>query len=113
VNSEERLKLIGDVYDWMAKASISWSAYASLQPCNAMREMPIAWDFAQISSAIAGNYQIEMNPRYKGVVRIRKNKELWIKVSQFVVLKSGQGCLPHDPEMLGMRWKELNKKGGK
>jgi hypothetical protein len=78
---------------------------------NPNREHPLAWDLCQIMAAIAGDYRIELSPHYKGVQRIRRNKGLWKKVSQFVLLKVGQGCLPHDPGWLGKRWKQLY--GGK
>lgn len=110
MNSLKRLKLISAVYDYMAHAP---SHLEQDIDTNCNREMPIAWDMYQIVAAIAGDYRIELSPHYKGVQRLRRNKELWNQVSQFVVLRSGHGCLPHDAGELGDRWREMNgiKKG--
>jgi hypothetical protein len=79
---------------------------------NQNRENPLAWDMCQIMAAIAGDYRIELSPHFKGVRRLRRNKVLWKNVSQFVVLKAGSGCLPHDVGALGKRWKQVYGKQG-
>jgi len=107
MNPTERLELISLVYDWLAKYPIQAKGHGH----NGMREHPISWDFAQVAGAIAGDYQIELSPHYKGVQRLRKNTELWAKVSPFVALKAGQGCLPHDEGVLGLRWQREYGKG--
>lgn len=110
--SEERLQLIWEIYNWCGSQS-SGELYAksgklSNKLCNKNRELPIAWDLAQIFAAIAGGYVIELSPHYKGLQLVRKNKVLWEKVSKFVKPKTGQGCLPYDEGALGDRWEHIN-----
>src|SRR5271165_100217 len=83
----ERLQLIWAVYNWCGMQGQGHSNY----PINKNRELPIAWDLAHIFAAIAGGYVVELSPHYKGVQLVRKNKELWKKVSKFVTVMTGQG----------------------
>lgn len=111
----ERLSLIWEIYCWCGshysgnyyKASYG-AGMGSYGPANKNREHPIAWDLAHIFAAIAGGYVIELSSHYKGVQLIRKNKSLWERVSKFVKLKTGQGCLPYDEGALGERWEKIN-----
>lgn len=104
----ERLQLIWDVYQWTGclQSGQHWGHGSG--PVNKNREIPIAWDLAHIFAAIAGGYVIELSPHYKGVQLVRKNKVLWDRVSKFVKLKVGQGCLPYDEGNLGDRWEHIN-----
>lgn len=109
----ERLHLIWEIYNWTGSAasgkSYNQGSYGySNQPINKNRELPFAWDLAHIFAAIAGGYIIELSPHYKGVQCIRKNKDLWERVSKYVKLKIGQGCLPYDIGNLGERWEHIN-----
>jgi hypothetical protein len=108
---EERLRLIWEIYCWCG-SQFSGHLYAKHggigQTCNKNREHPIAWDLCQIFGAIAGGYVIELSSHYKGVQLIKKNKSLWDRVSKFVKLKTGQGCLPYDPGDLGDKWEHIN-----
>jgi len=99
----ERLQLIWEIYNWCGSYTPK-RGYAG----NQNRELPIAWNFAQIAGAIAGGYVIELSPYYKGVQLIRKNKDLWERVSKFVKLKTGRGCLPYDEGSLGQLWEQNN-----
>lgn len=101
-----RLQLIWSIYSWCGSSGQTTSPIK--QPCNQNREHPIAWDLCQIIAAIAGGYVIELSPHYKGVQLIRKNKSLWERVSKFVTLKAGQGCLPYDSGTVGERWEQIN-----
>src|SRR5271157_4566730 len=108
----ERLQLIWEIYNWCGSHQ-SGHLYAKAggcgnDKCNKNREIPIAWDLAQVFAAIAGGYVIELSPHYKGIQLIRKNKELWSRVEKFVKLKIGQGCLPYDEGPLGDRWEHIN-----
>lgn len=108
----ERLRLIWEIYNWCGSqdSGALYCKYGNLGNtiCNKNRELPIAWDLAQVFAAIAGGYVIELSPHYKGIQLIRKNKILWEKVSKFVKTKTGQGCLPYDEGNLGQRWEQMN-----
>jgi hypothetical protein len=106
MTADERLDLVREIYDFVGRsAKIGYARQYARRKFlmgrhrveNPNRENPLAWDMYRIMAAIAGDYRIELSPHYRGVQRIRRNKGLWKKVSQFVVLKVGQGCLPHDP----------------
>jgi len=103
----ERLHLIWEIYNWTGCQS-SGKYASSYGSVNKNRELPIAWDLAQIFGAIAGGYIIELSSHYKGVQLIRRNKELWERVSKYVKLKVGQGCLPYDIGNIGERWEHIN-----
>lgn len=107
----ERLSLIWEIYNWTGSIS-SGALYCKSggvgQSCNKNREHPIAWDLCQIFGAIAGGYVIELSSHYKGVQLIKKNKQLWERVSKFVKLKVGQACLPYDTGSTGERWEHIN-----
>ena len=126
----QRLELIREIYNWCGKGSepavVRGYAERKLKltrtdrwfkgrrKTNLNRTFPVAWDLCQIFAAVAGDYRIEFSPHYKGVQFIRRNKDLWKKVSQFVVLKAGQACLPHDEAELSKRWRlKYGKTGGK
>lgn len=108
---KERLDLIWSIYSWCGSGQSGY-LYAKNggcgQACNKNREHPIAWDLSHIFAAIAGGYVIELSPHYKGVQLIKKNKQLWEKVSKFVKLKTGQGCLPYDAGQIGEHWEQIN-----
>lgn len=110
----ERLQLIWDIYNWTGSQASGNSHHGSydnnghLMAENKNREHPIAWDLCQIFAAIAGGYVIELSYHYRGVQLVRKNKALWERVSKFVKLKVGQGCLPYDPTNLGEKWELIN-----
>lgn len=113
---QDRLQLIWEVYNWIGSQA-SGSSIHDMQLHynewnknlgNKNREHSISWDLCQIFGAIAGGYVIELSPHYKGVQRIRKNKELWTRVNKFVKLKTGTGCLPYDPGITGEKWEQIN-----
>lgn len=109
----ERMKLIWEIYEWCGSQESGMlfyqkSIWGNPKPCNKNREHTVAWDLAHIFAAIAGGYVIELSPHYKGVQLVRKNKKLWEKVSKFVKLKTGEGCLPYDIGSLGERWEKIN-----
>jgi len=106
---EERLQLIWEIYCWTG-SELSGKLYNTGygQPINKNREHPIAWDLCHIFAAIAGGYVIELSSHYKGVQLIRKNKSLWERVSKYVKLTVGQGCLPYDVGSLGERFEQIN-----
>jgi hypothetical protein len=105
----ERLQLIWEIYCWTG-SNYSGKLYGqgNNKPINKNREHPIAWDLSHIFAAIAGGYVIELSSHYKGVQLIRKNKSLWERVSKYVKLKVGQGCLPYDVGSLGERFEQIN-----
>ena len=110
----ERLQLIWEIYNWCGSqasgnihyGSVDWQG--NVVAMNKNRENPIAWDLCQMFGAIAGGYVIELSSHYKGVQLVRKNKVLWDKVSNYVKLKVGQGCLPYDPGLTGENWETIN-----
>jgi hypothetical protein len=105
----ERLQLIWEIYNWTGSQTSGKRTHIyPQQPTNKNRETTIAWDLCQIFAAIAGGYVIELSPHYKGVQLVRKNKELWKRVSAYVKLKTGQGCLPYDIDGLGEQWEKMN-----
>jgi hypothetical protein len=109
----ERLALIWEIYNWTGSSasgqSYGYSPYGQpKQAINKNREHPIAWDLCQIFAAIAGGYVIELSSHYKGVQLVRKNKALWERVSKFVKLKVGEGCLPYDSGSTGAHWEQVN-----
>lgn len=106
--TEERLQLIWEVYCWCGSQSSGKKYGMDVKLVNKNREHPIAWDLAHIFAAIAGGYVVELSPHYRGVQLVKKNKELWLRVSKFVKLKIGQGCLPYDIGALGERWEQFN-----
>lgn len=108
----ERLQLIWDIYQWCG-SQYSGHLYCKNggfgnDICNKNRELPIAWDLSHIFAAIAGGYVIELSAHYKGIQLVRKNKALWTRVSNYVKLKTGQGCLPYDEGALGEKWEKIN-----
>lgn len=107
---QERLQLIWDIYNWTgSQASTNGTKHYNHNfTSNKNREHCIAWDLAQMFGAIAGGYIIELSPHYKGVQCVRKNKALWERVSKFVKLKTGIGCLPYDSGGTGERWEKMN-----
>ncbi|SRR5258706_5949719 len=122
MTAKKRLDLISDIYNCVGSGKIAYDhRYARRKLLmgghrveNENRQYRTAWDMCQIMAAIAGDYRIELSPHYKGVRRLRRNKGLWKNVSQFVVLKAGPACLPHDVGALGKRWKQVyGKKGHK
>jgi len=109
----ERLALIWEIYQWCGSQASGKTYYGKYIEGkfiaeNKNRETTVAWDLAQIFGAIAGGYVIELSPHYKGVQVVRKNKALWERVSKFVKLKIGEGCLPYDPGNAGDRWEHIN-----
>lgn len=110
----DRLQLIWEIYNWTGSQASGNTHYGHMTPNgyvmaeNKNREHPVAWDLCQIFAAIAGGYVIELSAHYKGVQLVRKNKKLWERVSKFVKLKVGQGCLPYDAGTLGEKWEQIN-----
>lgn len=108
---DKRLELIWEIYNYIGSSAsgilYNKDPFGSSQ-LNKNREHPIAWDLAQIFAAIAGGYIIELSPHYKGVQLIRRSKPLWERVSKFVKLKTGVGCLPYDPGKTGEKWEIIN-----
>jgi len=115
MTAQERLNLISEIYDYLGSTNrveyhgnYAHRAFRMVpKRWNPNRNSAFAWDGYQIFGAIAGNYRIELSPYYKGLQRIRRNKALWRKVSNFVVLKTGYACLPHDPGKNGQRWRQM------
>jgi hypothetical protein len=105
----ERLQLIWDIYSWTgSQASGKVTKPWSLAAINKNRMNPVSWDLCQIFAAIAGGYVVELSPHYKGVQLVRKNKDLWKRVSIYVKLKTGHGCLPYDTGPAGEHWEHVN-----
>jgi hypothetical protein len=107
-----RLQLIADIY-----AYVSWDAPVyygrDARGYNLARENPIAWDMAQIFGAIALDCKVQLGPGYGGVVHLRKNKELWKRISEFVDLKVGPAKLPGDDKSAHARAEYLYRNGGR
>jgi len=109
LNAKERLNLIADIYEYL---SFDVTKYQN-QDCakfNITREVPVAWDASHIFAAIATGYKITLNPRYNGVVLLRRNKQLWKRISEFVDLKTGVGTLMGDDKSAHARAEYLRAK---
>ncbi len=91
MNDDEKLKPIGDIYLYVEVAEP-----VTYLGSNPVRWNPVAWDLAQIFGAIATGRKIRLSPHYKGVQIVRRNKQLWSLIQEFVELKPGRAKLPGD-----------------
>jgi hypothetical protein len=103
---EERLQLISDIYHWTGL--VAAEAESPWRIVNPLRGHPVAWDLCQIAGAIAGGYRIQLSPHYRGIQIIRRNRQLWKRVQQFVEIKGGQGMLPFDTGCVGEHFQAEN-----
>jgi hypothetical protein len=95
LSAQQKIELIQDIYSWVGLYSSIAQSDADYET-GGSRANPIAWDVCQIGGAIACDYRIVLSPHFKGVVIIRRNKELWQRIEPFVDLKRGRGVLPFD-----------------
>lgn len=91
-SEEYRLQLIWEMYQYAGNTNCPGGT--GMGPAH--RWIPIAWDLCHIAGAIAGGYKIVLSSHYKGIQMLKGNKPLWSKISQYVVLQTGRGLLPHD-----------------